>query len=176
MGSEPLARIALNRELVVRACLITVMVLISHIPQWHFLRFATSEAVRLLASTLGMATARASYDTILINNSAFQFVISCTFIDVFAGCLPLLWRGSDPLIRNLQRITVTALMLFPFNVFRLEVSQILYASGIGWYLADQVVGGISYFVVWVAICRVRAWSIGSLSNDFEVQGHVMSQS
>ena len=158
-GHFSLPKIVLKRELLVRVALVAALVILSHTLKWHCLRFVTSEAVRCFSNIIGLSAERVSFDTVRIDNTMFRFVVSCTFIDVFAGCIPLLWRRSDSLIRNMKRIVGAGFVLFSFNLFRLEMSQLLYASGVSWNLADQLVAGVSYFAVWTAIARVQTWDI-----------------
>ncbi len=144
-------------EFLIRACLVAVFATASHQVEWAWLRFATSEAILRLSALLGMDTMRLSFDTIRVRETPVTFIISCTFIDVVLGSLPLLWDLRRTLIRNLSRLMAAATLLFAFNVFRLELAQLVYACGAPWDLADGVLGGIAYFVVWVAIWEVRPW-------------------
>jgi hypothetical protein len=48
-------------------------------------------------------------------------------------------------------MAVIAAAMFCFNVFRLSVSDVLFAGGLPWNLAHNVISGISYFLVWVWI-------------------------
>lgn len=148
-----------TREFLVRACLVALFVTISHQLGWQWLRFLTSEAVLRLSALLGMETARLSFDTIRVQQTQVRFDVGCTFIDVFLGSLPLLWELRRSVLRNFSRLVVVGTILFAFNVLRLEIAQVLYAHGVSWKVADGVVGGISYFLVWVAIWRLRTWHI-----------------
>jgi hypothetical protein len=93
-----------------------------------------------------------------VGHEFFQFGTSCTFVDVCAGALPLLWRRQLTVIENIWALGVAVMALMLFNVLRLTVSQLLHAQGISWDVADGVVGGFSYFLVWLAIMRSKAWS------------------
>jgi exosortase/archaeosortase len=105
-----------------------------------------------------MATSRVSFDTILLGGQAFQFVIACTFVDVFMGSIPLLWDLKKSVLRNILWLIATAAVLFGFNVVRLEVAQVLYYRGVSWTMADEV-RGVAYFAVWLAIWRLRSWNV-----------------
>lgn len=146
-----------TREFLARACLVAVFVVFSHELRWEWLRFVTSEAVLRLSAVLGMDTARLSFDTIRVQETQVKFVVACTFVDVFLGSLPLLWDLRRSLLRNCSRLVVAGTILFAFNVLRLEIAQVVYAHGASWEVADGVLGGFAYFLVWVVIWQLRAW-------------------
>ena len=148
-----------TREFLARACLVAVFVVFSHELRWEWLRFLTSESVFRLSALLGMETARLSFDTIRVQEAQVRFDVGCTFVDVFLGSLPLLWELRRSVLRNFSRLVVAGTILFTFNVLRLEIAQVLYAHGVSWEVADGVLGGISYFLVWVVIWRLRTWHI-----------------
>jgi uncharacterized membrane protein YccC len=75
------------------------------------------------------------------------------------GSVPLLWDLKKSVFRNVLWLMVTAAVLFGFNVARLEVAQILYYRGVSWTVADQVLGGLAYFAVWLAIWYLRSWKV-----------------
>lgn len=152
-----LTELPLSREFLCRAGLVAIVVTITHQLSWEWLRFLTSEAILRLSALLGMATARTSFDTILVQQTLFRFVVSCSFVDVFAGCIPLLWNLRKSIFRNLGWILASAPVVFGFNVARLELAQVLYARGVSWTLADEVLGGFAYFAVWVIIWQLRSW-------------------
>jgi exosortase/archaeosortase len=156
-SSPRLIELPFTREFLVRACLVAIFVVVSHELRWQWLRFVTSEVVLRLSATLGMDTARLSFDTIRVQETPFRFVVSCTFIDVFLGSLPLLWDLRRSLLRNCARLVVAGTILFAFNIIRLEIAQVLYARGASWEVADGVLGGIAYFLVWVVIWQLRTW-------------------
>jgi hypothetical protein len=149
----------LSREFLYRAGLVAVFAAAAHQVPWEWLRFLTSECVVRISASLGMATSRVSFDTILVGRQTFQFVISCTFVDVFMGSIPLLWDLKKSVLRNILRLMATAAVLFGFNVTRLEVAQILYYRGVSWTMADEVLGGLAYFAVWLAIWHLRSWNV-----------------
>jgi exosortase/archaeosortase len=138
-----------------RALLVVGFVYAAHQLNWIWLRFFTSQAILHLSSLLGMTTRRISFDTIRVQGAPFQFVVACTFVDVFAGSIPLLWDLGKSVPRNIFWLLAAAAILFCFNVLRLELAQILYVHGVSWTLADGVVGGFAYFSVALAILRFR---------------------
>ena len=148
-----------TREFLFRACLVAVLVCTAHQFRWELLRFITSEAILHLSAFFGMATARVSFDTIWVQHAAFSFLVACTFADVIMGSIPLIWNNDKSLVVNSARLIAATTILFIFNVIRLEIGQILYSCGVSWTFADQVLGGISYFVVWLVIWRQRTWRV-----------------
>jgi hypothetical protein len=73
------------------------------------------------------------------------------------GSIPLLWNLENSVLRNILRLLAAAPLLFAFNVVRLELGHVLYYWGAPWTAADQVLGGLAYFAVWLSIWRLRSW-------------------
>jgi exosortase/archaeosortase len=148
----------LSREFLCRAGLVAVFVVAAYHVSWEWLRFLTSECILRLSALLGMSAARISFDTIQVGSQAFQFLTACTFVDVFMGSIPLLWDIKKSMPRNIVWLIAAASVFFGFNVVRLELAQVLYYRGVPWIVADEVLGGFAYFVVWLAIWRLRSWN------------------
>jgi hypothetical protein len=72
-------------------------------------------------------------------------------VDVVLGAIPLVWALNKPIATNLLTVIQLAIGLFGFNIVRLEIGQLLYAWGAPWVLADDLLGGIAYFAVWIFI-------------------------
>jgi exosortase/archaeosortase len=142
-----------------RVGLVAVFVGGAYQMSWNWLRFVTSECVLRISAWLGMTTLRLSFDTIRVGGQATQYVIACTFVDVFMGAIPLLWNLKNSVLRNGSLLVATAGILFGFNVVRLELAQVLHCQGVPWTVADEVLGGVAYFVVWLAIWRLRSWEV-----------------
>ena len=139
--------------------------MVAHQFSWVWLRFLTSEAVLRISDLVGLATLRHSFDVIEIKGELFQFVTACTFVDVFLGCIPLIWECNKSLRRNLLRVLAWAAALFVFNIVRLEIGQILYSRGfLSYTWADEVLGGCAYWLVWLAICAQRSWFFTKIEN------------
>ena len=149
----------LSREFPFRASLVALFVLLTYQFSWQWLRFVTSVAVLHISASLGMATARVSFDTIRIHRQLFRLVIACTFVDVVMGSIPLLWDVRKSLLRNASRFLAVAFIFFGLNLVRLEIAQVLYFRGVPWTLADEVLGGFAYFAVWLFLWRHRTWRI-----------------
>lgn len=149
----------LSREFPFRATLVALFVLLTYQFRWHWLRFVTSAAVLRISASLGMTTARVSFDTICIQGQLFRVVIACTFVDVVIGSIPLLWDVRKSLLRNASRFLAVAVIFFGLNLVRLEIAQVLYFRGVPWPFADEVLGGFAYFVVWLFLWRQRTWRV-----------------
>jgi exosortase/archaeosortase len=161
--SAPLDLPRPNVEFCCRVGLVAIFAAAAHQISWEWLRFLTSECVLRISAFLGMTSSRVSFDIIVVGGQAAQFVISCTFVDVFMGSIPLLWNLEKSVFRNILRLLAAATLLFAFNVLRLEFGHVLYYWGAPWTVADQVLGGLAYFAVWLAIWRLRSWKCCEVS-------------
>lgn len=128
-------------------------VLICYCFDWMWLRFVTSEATLRFVEWRGFDAARLSPHAIAWNGQHFEFGIACTFADVFCGALPLLWVRRASLLRNAGFIAAFAVGLFAFNLLRQSVADLLFGAGVPWTLADNAIGALSYFAVWVFLVR-----------------------
>lgn len=140
-----------GRALVIRFALTALAVVISYLFRWELLRFLTSEANLRLDLLAGIHLQRISSDTVSWRGVLYQYQNPCTFVDVWFGSIPLLWNLRRSLAGNIVFMAVVAGAMFCFNVFRLSVSDLLFANGLAWNLAHNVISGISNFVVWVWI-------------------------
>jgi len=134
-----------------RILLVAIFVILTHQFEWGWLRVLTAEAVLLISKPLGMATELVSFDVIRVHGELFRVVTSCTFVDVFMGAIPLVWNLKKSVSRNLLILAVLAVSFFGFNILRLGIAQLLHAGGAPWILADGIIGGVAYFVVWLFI-------------------------
>jgi exosortase/archaeosortase len=146
-----------SKQFLCRVCLTAVFATVAHLLSWDGLRFFTSEVTLRLSAMLGMTTARAAFDTIEIQGNLIQFVVCCTFVELFFGSLPLIWRGKDSIVGNLSRVVIFAGAIFGLNIVRLVLLQIAYGHGVPWTLAHDIPVGVAYFAVWVFIWRTRDW-------------------
>ena len=153
----------LSRGFLYRALLVVFVVALTHEFEWRWLRFLTSEAILRISPLLGMSSGRISFDTILVQQQPHRFVISCTFADVFMGAIPLIWNLKKSLLVNISILAVAAVSLFGFNILRLEIGQFLYSRGAPWMLTDNIIGGVAYFAVWLAIVHWFSPNWGSTS-------------
>jgi len=146
-------------QFLVRSGLVFLFVLVSHSLEWPSLAYATSEAILALSTSLGVPGMRLSVDTIQLAAENYQFLVSCTFIDVIMGSIALMWNQHAAIATNCIRLTFWAAALLIFNVFRLELAVLGHLRGIPWYPIDGIVGGLAYFLVWLAIWHWKSWSI-----------------
>ena len=137
--------------LLIRFVLVAVFVGFSYLFRWPFLRYLTSEANLRLDLVAGIHLQRISNDVVMWKGALYNYENACTFVDVFFGTIPLVWDLKNSVLRNLGFLAIVAVAYFAFNVFRLTVSDVLFAIGLPWDLAHNVVSGISYFAVWVWI-------------------------
>jgi len=150
--SRPRVRLSdLFRGFLCRALLVAIFVILTHQFQWSGLRYLTSEAVLCLSRSMGLSVERVSTGIVRVQGNLFQFVTSCTFVDVVIGAIPLVWVLRRSIAENLLTVIPLTVGLFAFNLVRLETSQLLFARGAPWILADGLLGGIAYFAVWIFI-------------------------
>lgn len=142
-----------GRTLLIRFVLAALAVAISLCFRWEFLRFLTSEANLRVDLLAGIHLQRISFDTVMWRSILYRYENSCTFIDVFFGSIPLLWSFRRSYLQNTSFLLAVAVGMFCFNVMRLSVSDVLFAAGLSWNLAHNVISGISYFVVWLWIWK-----------------------
>jgi hypothetical protein len=161
-----------------RAALAALLVIASYQLPWHSLKLLTSEAVLDLSQLLGMTVQRLSDDTISLNGDAFRFATSCTFVDVFAGSIALLWSTHLKVTTNLLRLAAAAGMLFVFDVTRLELSHLLFWAGLPWIFAHEWLSGVAYFIVFLAVWQHRGWlpdpgALSSAENAIDRGGNTL---
>ncbi len=158
-SSAGIWRPSLGRRFLCRALLVTVLVILTHPFEWRWLRLLTAEAILRISPALGLATERVAFDTVRVQEHFCRFAISCTFADVFMGAIPLVWDVKKSVFGNLSTLAVAAVGLFVFNVLRLELGVFLFAHGSPRILADDILGGVAYFAVWMVILSVfgRNW-------------------
>jgi hypothetical protein len=71
-----------------------------------------------------------------------------------------MWSLRRSMLHNVGYVLLVGLGMIVFNVLRLSISDVLFALGMSWDLAHNVVSGISYFLVWTWIWRTRTWALG----------------
>lgn len=142
-------------ETCVRFSLVGVAVALCYQWNWPALRYWTSELNIRLDSLFGIFLQRVGSDTVFWKGVLYQYTNACTFVDVWCGAVPLLWIRRHTVPHNLRALATWFLALTTFNVLRLSFSDVLFDRGVPWALAHNVVGGLSYFAVWVTIVRYR---------------------
>jgi len=143
----------LPRSLVCRLPLVAVAVIGCYWFDWGGLRHLTSEICLRYADWRGFPAKRLGPDLVCWNGGVYQFDIACTYADVFCGAIPLLWIRRWGAVRNLTRLAGFAAALFAFNFFHLCLTDLIFSAGAPWCVADQVLGGVAYFAVWVYLIR-----------------------
>ena len=143
------SRRLLPPALLLRFALVAAAVGICYLLPWHWLEALTADFNTALDRILGIPWTRLSPDTVAWNGVVYEYVISCTFADVWCGAIPLVWNLRRSLLWNAGYLAVMAAGMFAFNIFRLSLSDYVFAMGVPWSLAHSVVSGIAYFSVWV---------------------------
>jgi hypothetical protein len=100
-----------------------------------------------------MPMLRVSRDVVSLRGQLFEYSVSCTFVDVFCGAIPLLWNRHRPAARNLLMVAEVAGGMFIFNIFRLTLGFLLYDHGVPWALGHEAMSGVAYFMVWLWLMR-----------------------
>jgi hypothetical protein len=147
----------LQHRLTVRILLVAVFVAVSHLYDWLWLRALTTATLVQISEMLGVSMHRTAVDIIRVAGISAKFVVSCTMIDAFLGAIPLLWRTTVSWTQNLLRLAVVAVGVFGLNIFRLELGFIAMTKGAPWWLAHEVVAGLTYFCLYLFIVKQRAW-------------------
>jgi hypothetical protein len=147
------------RGILQRVGLVILFAAAAHQVTWQWLRFLTSELVFRLSGFLDIRATRVSFDLIELQGEQFRYLTSCTFVDVFIASIPLVWNVKASIVRNAAWVAVAGMALFTFNAVRLEMAILLHFNGIPWTIADGVLGGCSYFIVWLVIWYTRSWCL-----------------
>jgi hypothetical protein len=155
LDRAPVSRTSNTWEIAVRFALVAIAVLICYQFEWYWLRYLTSELNLRLDALAGVHLQRLSHDTVMWGGKTYRYVNACTFADVLCGALPLLWNLRKNVWQNLSRFVIFGAVLIAFNVFRLSVSDVLYAQGLSWDLAHNAISGVSYFLVWTYLWKTR---------------------
>lgn len=149
----------LLREVVLRFALVAVAVGICYLFEWRWLRVLTLQLNTLLDGLAGIHLQRVAFDTVEWRGAFYKYQIACTFADVWCGAIPLIWNIRKSVISNLGYVLAVGAAMVAFNVVRLSFSDVLFARGLSWDLAHNVVSGISYYLVWMWIWRTRTWAL-----------------
>jgi len=148
-----------SREVVLRFVLVAVAVGICYLFEWRWLRTLTLQLNSLLDALAGIHLQRLSFDTVEWHGEIYRYQIACTFADVWCGAIPLIWNVRKNALSNIGHVLIVGLVMIAFNVVRLSISDVLFALGLNWDLAHNVISGISYFLVWTWIWHTRTWAL-----------------
>jgi hypothetical protein len=146
-------------EALLRFGLVPIAVGICYLLGWHWLRHLTLEWNLGLDALAGIHLQRLSSETVLWRSEIYRYEIACTMADVWCGALPLIWSLRKSIGANIAYALLFGIVIIGFNVFRLTVSDVLFAIGIPWDLAHNVISGVSYFLIWMWIWRTRNWAL-----------------
>lgn len=142
-------------ETITRYALVCAAVLLCYAFSWHWLERITADANSAADRLFGVTVERISPVAVVIAGRTFHYVTACTMADVFCGTIPLLWSLRRRWTTNVAILCAAAIALFWFNVLRLTLSDVLFAYGANWDLAHGIVAGLSYYVIWRLLERVR---------------------
>lgn len=106
-----------------------------------------------MSKLLGMPMLRVSRDVVSLRGQLFNYTVSCTFIDVCCGAIPIIWNRQRGVAGNFLSITEFASCLFAFNIVRLTLGFALYDHGVPWALGHEAMSGVAYFMVWLWLMR-----------------------
>lgn len=135
-------------SLVLRLGLCAIAVLVCYQFQWEWLRGLTCDLNLRLDAIFGVHLQKIAFDTVMYRGALYRYVVACTMVDAFCGALPLIWDLRRSWRSNALLVVVFAVSLLTFNVIRLSFSDVLFAWGLSWNWAHNVVSGISYFLLW----------------------------
>lgn len=147
----------LQHRLTPRVLLVPVFVAVCHLYDWSWLRALTTVTLVQISAMLGVSMQRMGADVIRVAGISAQFVVACTMIDAFFGAIPLLWRTAASWSQNLLRLSAVLVAVFGLNIVRLELGFISMTKGVPWWLAHEVVAGVTYFCLYLFIIKERAW-------------------
>jgi hypothetical protein len=141
--------------------LVAAAVALCHCFQWTWLRALTQDANLAFDSWFGVYMQPLTPTTITFHGLTYSYQVSCTFVDVWCGLIPLLWFRFQSVLWNVCWLMLWAVSLFAFNITRLSLSDILFAYGVPWWLAHGIFSGICYYLVWrVARVAIAAQASG----------------
>jgi hypothetical protein len=149
---------SIDAEIALRVLLAIAAVGVCYRFEWHWLRALTASLNLRLDAVAGVSLHRVADDMVVWRGATYRYVIACTFADVWCAAIPLVWDLRRALSRNLLTVFLLALALVLFNVVRLSASDVLFARGLPWWLAHDVLGGVAYFIVWTWVWEHRGWA------------------
>jgi exosortase/archaeosortase len=150
-------------SLILRLLLAALAVLICYQFHWEWLRALTCDWNIRLDALMGVNLQKIAYDTVVYRGVTYHYAVACTMADAFCGALPLIWNTRHSVVRNLGLIAAFAAILFVFNVSRLSFSDVLFAKGLSWDWAHNVVSGVCYFILWEWILSLKTFEVSRQS-------------
>jgi hypothetical protein len=159
-----------HKGLAFRIALAPVFVALCYLYDWLWLRAATTSALVQLSTVLHVPMHREGMDLVELGGMRIQFVVACTMVDAFCGAIPLLWRTSLSLFRNLCYLFVIFVAVFLLNILRLETGFVALDYGVPWSMAHEAVAGVTYFCLLVFIVHERVWASEKIGVRAEKSG------
>jgi hypothetical protein len=95
--------------------------------------------------------------SVVQNGVMYEYGIGCAMADVWCASIPFLWNSSRTIRSNVRHLLLFTVCLFGLNMLRLTISDILLVHGVRWELGHDGVNGITLFIVWLGVVRVRGW-------------------
>ena len=151
-----------EHPLLSRVLMVPVCVGVCYLYDWHWLRVLTTVTLVHISGMLGIPMQRIGIGVISVAGISAQFVVACTMVDAFFGAIPLLWRTRISWMQNVLRLGPVAGGVFLLNITRLELGFMAMNRGAPWWLAHEVVAGVTYFGLYLFILRQRAWNPGPM--------------
>ena len=145
----------LRSGIMLRFAFVPVAVGICYLFAWDWLKYWTAEANLRIDLLAGIHLERVSFDLVRWRGALYEYKVACTFADVWCGAIPLLWHWRRSALWNLAFLLAVAAGFFAFNVFRLSVSDVLFAFGLPWNVAHNAISGGAYFAVWAWLWRSK---------------------
>ncbi len=146
-----------EHKLAGRVLLVPVFVGACYLYDWAWLRVLTTDTLVQISALLGVPMYRIGADVISVAGISAKFVVACTMIDAYFGAIPLLWRTRVSFLHNFVRMAAVLVGVFVLNIVRLEVGFVGMTRGVPWWLAHEVVAGVTYFCLYMFIARENAW-------------------
>lgn len=128
--------------------MVIAAVALCHCFQWTWLRALTQQSNLAVDAWFGVHMQPLTATTISFHGLIYRYEVSCTFVDVWFGLIPLIWWKGQSSLWNVCWLLLWALALFTFNIARLSFSDILFAYGMPWSFAHSVLSGVCYYLVW----------------------------
>ncbi len=135
-------------SVLLRLALSAAAVLLCYQFGWMWLRSFTCTWNLRLDALFGVHLQRIAQDLVTYRGVTYRYAVACTFADAFCGSIPLIWDLGQKVWRSLLLVAGLAVVLTVLNIVRLTFSDVLFAQGLSWDWAHNIVSGISYFIFW----------------------------
>jgi hypothetical protein len=140
-------------EIIVRVLLAALALALCYSFDWTWLRALTMQLNLRLDALLGVVLQPISNEAVMWHGAVYRYGIACTFADVWCAAIPLIWDFRPGWKSNLRVLAAFTVALFAFNIVRLSISDVLFAAGLSWNVAHNMVAGVAYFAIWEFVRR-----------------------